>query len=255
MARRRGTNRRRRRGGFGFLYKLLSTLVICAVVVVALTLFFRVDVIVVTGAERYTQQQVIDASGVEIGDNLYLLNKQDLANKIPEQLPYIERVVRINRQPPDTLLIEVEESGTPLALVQDGSAWLISPTGKIVDQKPAAAAEGYAVIDGCQLLAPSVGAKKIALSTEYATQQKSLLDLLAALEERGLQDQVRAIHLDDISVLTMEYGGRFTVELPYNADYIYKLRALEAVVGKLETNQAGTIQMTREDGKVHFIES
>ena len=38
MARRRHSNRRRRRGNFGFLYKLLSVLVICAAVVMALTL-------------------------------------------------------------------------------------------------------------------------------------------------------------------------------------------------------------------------
>ena len=45
MARRRHSNRRRRRGNFGFLYKLLSVLVICGAVVAALTLFFRVDTI------------------------------------------------------------------------------------------------------------------------------------------------------------------------------------------------------------------
>ena len=67
MARRRKSNRRRRRGSFGFLYKLLSTLAICAVVVAALTLFFRVDTIEVTGTERYTAQEVIDASGVDTG--------------------------------------------------------------------------------------------------------------------------------------------------------------------------------------------
>ena len=59
MARRRHSNRRRRRGNFGFLYKLLSVLVICAAVVMALTLFFRVDTIEVTGTERYTEKDVI----------------------------------------------------------------------------------------------------------------------------------------------------------------------------------------------------
>lgn len=61
-ARRRHSNRRRRRGSFGFLYRLLSVLVICGVIVVALTLFFRVDTVVVTGTQRYTQQEVIDAT-------------------------------------------------------------------------------------------------------------------------------------------------------------------------------------------------
>ena len=182
MARRRNSSRRRRRGSSGFLYKLLSMLAICAVIIVALTLFFRVETIVVTGTERYTAEEVIQASGVETGDNLFLLNKPTVNQRIRDALPYVERVKRINRKLPDTLLIEVEECGTPLAVVQDGSAWLVSPLGKIVEQLPAGQAEGYAVIDGCQLLTPTVGTK-IALATEYNAKKESLLDLLAALEE------------------------------------------------------------------------
>ena len=66
-------------------------------------------------------------------------------------------------------------------------------------------------------------------------------------------EQVNAIHLGEISMLTMDFDGRFTVELPYGADYAYKLRALETVIGKLETNETGTICLTREDGRVNFI--
>ena len=51
-ARRRHSNRRRRRGTFGFLYKLLSVFLICGCLVAAITLFFRVDTIEVTGMER-----------------------------------------------------------------------------------------------------------------------------------------------------------------------------------------------------------
>ena len=246
MARRRNSSRRRRIGSSGFLYKLLSMLAICAVIIVALTLFFRVETIVVTGTERYTAEEVIQASGVETGDNLFLLNKPTVNQRIRDALPYVERVKRINRKLPDTLLIEVEECGTPLAVVQDGSAWLVSPLGKIVEQLPAGQAEGYAVIDGCQLLTPTVGTK-IALATEYNAKKESLLDLLAALEEAGLLDQAEAIHLEDPTVLSMEYAGRFLVEMPYQADYPRKLQALTQAVEQLETNQTGTIQLLRED--------
>ena len=63
MARRRNSNRRRRRGSFGFLYKVLSVLVICVAIIAALTLFFRVNQIEVTGQQRYTTEQVQEASG------------------------------------------------------------------------------------------------------------------------------------------------------------------------------------------------
>ena len=251
MGRRRNSNRRRR-GSFGFLYKLLSMLVICGAIVAAMTLFFRVDTIVVSGQERYTSQEIQDATGIAQGDNLFLLNKYDVAQNIVKALPYVEEI-RISRKLPDTLLIEVRECGTPLALVQDGSAWLISPGGKIVEQKSAAEVGDSGIIDGCKLLAPSVGTP-LALATEYADQQTSLLELLAALEDAGMLKQVDAIHLDDAGKVIMDYAGRFTVEMPYNADYAMKLKALRLSLesGKIQDNMTGTFDLMQENGDAYF---
>lgn len=252
-ARRRPSSRRRRgrRGGsFGILYKLLSILVICCAVVAALTLFFRIDTVEVTGEQHYTADEIITATGVRSGDNLFLMNKYDIAQSIVKKLPYIEEI-RIKRQLPDTLVVEVKECSTPLAVVQDGFAWFISPTGKIVDQKEEKDVGVTGVIDGCELLAPSVGSS-LALATEYATQQTSLLNLLAALNEAGLLDQVGAIHLGDLSILSMEYMNRFTVEMPYGADYQRLLLILQFAIGKLESNEKGTIRLSlnREYGAI-----
>ena len=251
MARRRHSNRRHR-GGFSVLYKLLSILIICTAIIVALTLFFRVDTIVVSGQERYTSQEIQDATGIAQGDNLFLLNKYDVAQNIVKALPYVEEI-RISRKLPDTLLIEVRECGTPLALVQDGSAWLISPGGKIVEQKSAAEGGDSGIIDGCKLLAPSVGTP-LALATEYADQQTSLLELLAALGDAGMLKQVDAIHLDDAGKVIMDYAGRFTVEMPYNADYAMKLKALRLSLesGKIQDNMTGTFDLMQENGDAYF---
>ena len=218
----------------------------------ALTLFFRVDTIVVSGQERYTCQEIQDATGIAQGDNLFLLNKYDVAQNIVKALPYVEEI-RISRKLPDTLLIEVRECGTPLALVQDGSAWLISPGGKIVEQKSAAEVGDSGIIDGCKLLAPSVGTP-LALATEYADQQTSLLELLAALEDAGMLKQVDAIHLDDAGKVIMDYAGRFTVEMPYNADYAMKLKALRLSLesGKIQDNMTGTFDLMQENGDAYF---
>ncbi len=257
MGRRRNSNRRRR-GSFGFLYKVLSMLAICGAIVVAMTLFFRVDTILVTGQQRYTQQEVVDASGIQTGDNLFLLNKYAVADSIARELPYIGiEDIWVRRKLPDTLLIEVKECGRPMAVVQDGSAWLVSSSGRIVEQKVASAAKEYGIIDGCELLSPSVGTQ-IALATEYSGQQESLLALLAALEESGQMEKVDAIHLGDLSTLTMDYVGRFTVQLSYGADYGAKLRALRQIMeesGAIQDNMTGTFDMRREDGRVNLIQN
>ena len=240
MARRRGSARRRRRGGSGFLYKLLSVFLICGCLVAAITLFFRVDTVVITGEKRYTEAEIRQASGVEDGDNLFLLNKYQVIRNIAEALPYIEiENTRIQRKLPDTLLIQVQECGDPLAWTQDGTVWLMSPAGKIVEQKTSTA--GYPTIDGCRLLA-------------YETRRESLLELLAVLDDTGDLAKVDAIHLGEASYISMDYMDRFTVKMPYQADFSYKLRVLELAINsdKIQDNMTGTFDMRQEDGQVIF---
>ena len=255
MGRRRSSGRRRR-GSSGFLYKLLSTLAISAAIIVAMTLFFRVDHVIVTGQQRYTSEEIVAATGVEMGDNLYLMDKNSIVAGMLEQLPYIENI-RISRKLPDTLLVDVRECGRPMALVQNGSAWLISPRGKIVEQTSLQAAAAYGILDGCDLLDPVVG-EKITLATEYASQQSSLLSLLEVLETAGELERVDAIHLEDLSMLTVDYIGRFTIQMPYEADYARKFRALRQILdesGAIQDNMTGTFDMRREDGKVNLIQN
>jgi len=256
MAKRRKTGRRRRRGGFGVLYKVLSLLLICACLIVALTLFFRIEHIVVTGQQRYTPEEVTAASGVEIGDNLYLLNKPTVVSNILETLPYIERVKRVNRELPDTLTIEVEESGRPIALVQDGGVWLISSAGKIVERLEGEDPGSYAVVTGLRLLAPAVGSP-IVVAVEDGRLEESLLSLLDALEAAGMLESVMGIRMDDPGYLAMDYTERFTVRLPYGADYPYKLRFLQAVLAdeKIQDNMTGTFDMCSDDGRTNFIQN
>ena len=250
-------NRRRRRGGSGFLYRLISMVLIAAVVVTALTLFFRVDEVLITGQQRYTAEEIRKASGVEQGDNLFLLNKHEVSASLGRELPYIESL-HIRRRAPDTLILEVRECQKPLALIQDGFAWLISPSGepngKIVDQLPVEEAEGYGRIEGCKLLAPAVNTR-IKLKTELELEQQALQKLMAALAEKDMMEAVDAIHLEDPSVLRLDLYGRFTLLLRYDADFSLKLKNLQAILesGKIQDNMRGSFDMRSEDGKTNFI--
>lgn len=246
MARKRGSGRRRRRNRFGFLYKLITVLVICGAIVAALTMFFKANTLLVEGNSRYSDEEVIAATGVTAGDNLFLLNKHAIARQLVEQLPYIE-TVHIDRKLPDTLLINMTECTTTFALEGEGVFWLMSDSGKIVDtaEEPGE----RPVINGCELLAPSVGSR-MALATERQTQQESLLALLAALKSAEVLEQVDAIHLDSSAELVMDYAGRFAVKMPYSADYDKMLAFLTIVMDTLETNETGVIDLTTE-GSAH----
>lgn len=245
MARRHGRGRRGRR--FGVLYKLLTLVVVCAAAVLALTLFFKVESVEVTGNSRYSAQEIQDACGVQLGDNLYLLSKPDMVQRLHQRLPYIDEV-RITRSLPNTLCVQVTEFTTVYAVEQEGTVWLLTSGGKIVET--AAERGDTPLIDGCELLAPSLGGD-VSFALELQNRQESLFALLTALESAELTGDVRAIHLGDPTVLSMDYTESFTVEMPYGADYPRLLRYLTLVIEELETNLTGVIDLTR-DGEPHF---
>lgn len=126
-------NRRRRRGRASFPLRLLCLAVVIAAFLSALTMFFRIDMIVVEGNERYTEEQIIEAAGVQKEQNLVLLNKYKVKQSIFDTLPYVETVV-INRKYPDALILTVTECTASAALTGENGTWLMSDEGKILER-------------------------------------------------------------------------------------------------------------------------
>ena len=250
MARRKRYNHKRRRGSLSFLYKLLAFVLICTAIALALTLFFRIRTIDVSGSQRYSAQEIIDAAEVQVGDNMFLMNKYRAAERICAALPYIE-TVQFRRDMPDGLRIIVTECTDPAAIVQDGKAYLLCDTGTIVDDVAASAAKKRIQVKGLTLVEPVVGQPaQAAEGQELALTQ--LLALMQALDERGMGGDVTLIDMSDPAQLTLGYLGRFNVYFPWDADSGYKLDYLLAVVEKLEANEKGVINMMQE-GKARFI--
>ncbi len=248
MSGRNRRRRRRRKGSFSFLYKLLVFFVICGAIVAALAVFFKVDTIEVTGNSRYTAQEIADSGGIHVGDNLFLINKFSAAEEITRSLPYISSV-RISRKLPDTLCIQVEENGTICAIEQSGGDWLLSGSGKLVEQ--AAAGEDVTRIVGLTPVDPQVG-MPLQVPAEQESAKESLLQLLQALNQRDALSRCQQISVADAAVITLRFDGRFDVLLSPDDDFGYKLDCLLAVVDtKLEQNEKGTIDLTRKE--VRFI--
>ena len=246
----RRSRRRKRQGSLAFLYRLLTFVLICGAIVAALSLFFKAEQIFVTGTSRYSQQQVLQASGIRQGGNLFLLNKYDAAARIRQQLPYVE-TVQFRRVLPNKLVVHVTECRDPVAIKQDGTVYLLCNKGNIVDTVSAAKWSQYIQIEGLTLLDPQVGSKARASATQQMVLER-LLEILTLLEEKGMLHQVQVIDLSDASRITMRYMSRFDVQFLWDADFDYKLDYLAAVVYRLEDNEKGSIDMTQE-GKVSFI--
>ena len=249
MAGRKKHNRRRRRGSFAPLYKLLCLALIMGAVAAAMAVFFKAEKIEVSGNSRYTAQQVVDVCGVEQGDNLFFMNKYEVAGRISQALPYVESV-SINRKLPESLCIRVTECVCDVALEQAGGVWLLCQTGKVVDfveVKP----EGSAVVTGVTLAEPAVGGLLAAAEGSEAAlaELRALLDHLRA---KGMLADVQEIHLEREDCVSFRYLDRLNVEIPWESDLDYKLDFLAAVVAKLEDYETGTLKMM-VDGEARLL--
>ena len=249
MARTRSVRHRRRRGRFNAVLKFLCVFLVIAAVIAAMTLFFRIESIVVSGNERYSGEEIIAASGIEIEDNMFLMDKYAVTAAIFHELPYVEEAT-LHRKLPDTILLEIHEGGCSAAVITKDGPWLISDKGKLLE-KTYEIPEDCTVVTGAELLEPECGGMA-KLDTESTFKETALLEFLQFAEEWGMRKDILSVELDDDTCLRFRYTGRFDVRMPWDADIDYKLQSLAAVVDYLEVNETGEINLMT-DGKASFI--
>lgn len=244
-------NRRRykKRRRFGFLYKMLVAIAMVVAVAIGATVFFRVEEMVVSGNERYTAQQVIDASGIAQGDNLFGMNKFDTARRIRRQLPYVEGV-NIRRGWPDALIITVTECQAAARLPGEEGEWLISKSGKMLELVENADA-GVIRVDGLRAVQPEAGLPLVVRENQQI-RGDGLLNLLRGLDQGDMLKKVTWIDMTSPSYILMDYDARFTVKLPVNGDFDYLLGAMGKAVATLEDYETGTLDLTVKDYTVVF---
>lgn len=266
---RKNQRRRRKRSRFGVLLKLLCAVTAVAALTVGSTVFFQAEEILVNGNVRYTQEEIVAATGIQLGDNLYKMNKGEICRELCRDLPYIQEA-NIRRSLPSTIIINVRElravaqiavpptyvaSAEELKQLPEGEEpprsatepWFISESGKLLE--PAGADSTAIVVTGLTPLDPASGtALKVPEGEELL--KTALLDLLAALEEQGKAENVSAVEIHP-GWMDMNYLNRFKVRMPLGGDLGKKLNVLEEVVKRTDAKHGetatGSIDLTRQD--------
>lgn len=100
--------RKRGKGRLGPLFKLLCAGAVAVALTMGATVFFQVETVAVTGNSRYSQEEIIKATGIQTGDNLFRMNKFQIAHQVLQGLPYVEELT-IRRALPSTIVLTVKE--------------------------------------------------------------------------------------------------------------------------------------------------
>lgn len=238
--------RRRRSGGSRLFRKILMVLSLFAALMIGAMVFFKVETVTVVGNYTYTQEQIVEVSGIEVGDTLFGINKFSVMQTLLSDLPYLTEV-NITRNLPNGITITTVEGYGVASIYHNGQWWLVNLQGKLLERGDASLVEGMPQIIGITPLAPGEGTI-LAVGQEESTKLSQLLLLLEALDSRGMLEQVTEfIDLSSETEIRFGYGSELTVVVPLYDTFTDTLFALERVIQSYEEEQVvlrGTLDLT-----------
>lgn len=233
------------RGGFPTWGKML---VAVAVVLLLMLVFFRVRTFEVEGNVRYSLEEISEASGLGEGDILMGVNKTSTASRLLVKLPYLEEVV-IEKALPGTIRFSVKECTASARVMSEFSTcWLINDSGKLLEEiedPEDTAYAAYPLISGTVLTMPFGG--EIA-EFDDSGRGEMAMELILALQATGLSEKVSEINLENAASVYLIYEDRIEVRLGDGSDGEYKLQYLKAVVGELDPEQKGALDLSFSTG-------
>ncbi len=237
----------------GRLYLIMSLLLILIALILALTVFFRVHHITVEGNTRNPSEKILEATGIQTGDNLFFVDLDAAAERVLIQFPYL-REVSIRRILPDKIHLTVTER-EPVGVVESGgSLWVVDGRGKVLEsfaKAQSASAPDVPRILGVDLGDVYVGGK-LTPADEALDLVSPVLSVLAALRENGLQSQVDTIRINSGFEVSFDCGGKYTVQMQIPCDIGDKIGFLARGLEKLETEESGVIDL-KVDKVFRFI--
>lgn len=220
----------------------LSAIIICAALVLGISVFFRVSNFEVSGATHYTESQIIEASGIKEGSNLVFLNRAAVESRITGELVYAA-MVTVSRRLPNTVVIEVRESGTVACVETESGLWLIDNYCRLLEPCPNSEADNYIKVQGFFALDPKPG-QKISSIEEDKPKVAYLEKLMTALHAAEMLEDVSSIDMSTSSNGQFNYLERFNIKLGRDSNLDGKLGLLKSTVEKLEPTDKGNIDLS-----------
>lgn len=237
--RRRKQRAKKRRRNNLFVRIAIGCVFLVIAIVVCIFVFFKIGKIRVEGSEKYKAAQVIEASGVELGDNLYTPTAASIQSKLDKKLPYIYAVT-LKHELPDTLVICVKETNACYAFKSTGAKetrYLLTDRNLKLLEVAKNAPNNCAVIEGASIKGADIGEKAVFKEAEKG---EMIQNIHNAFSKNHL-DNISEINVANIIDISVIYAGVLKVEIGQANDLDYKCKlAAGAIEDVLKDNKKAT---------------
>ena len=250
-------HQKRRKRRHRFLATLLVLFALTAGIMVCLAVFFKIENITVEGNSLYSTEEIISASGLQQGENLFRFSTDKLSKKLVNDFTYIDDV-QVKRQYPSGVVLQVNEAVGQLAYQAQDSYMLVSARGKVLEvsgEKP----QGVPLLMGMAETPLAQG--------EYVQpepEKKEVLEQIQQSLEKYGYDNMDIIDLRSTLEIRLLYQNRLLITLGTTNQLDYKLQFTKNIidtklsatdVGSIDASTGGTIKFRADENFLSVFEN
>lgn len=241
--------RRKKRRAVTALVTVIVLLIITGTVL-SLTVFFPIETLKISGSGRYTSEQIAAASGIDAGDNLFIVSANKTRETLQKTLPYIESVT-FKRSLPGTLVMTVKDAEEYICYNVSGKYYPVSRSGRVLN-------EYDALPEGLSEIRASGVKCRVGQKAEFTGDHTEELinELADALKSAGLSADY--IDITDEYSINFKVEGRFTVLLGTENYMDKKILHLKGMINNIDASKSGKIDLsmwTSSNTKGTFVET
>ena len=253
--------------------KLMAFALLLGVIVaggyLTMTMLFKISTIQVQAADGsavqtaggYTSDQILQALGVHLEENIFSFDPGSRAAALEKQFPLLESI-KVERQYPSTVVVRVTEA-VPTYAMHTESGWLtlsdqfkildcssVQPTGlcTLYGGEPVSSTPGDQLSYDAPQQDASGAASASAASAEPDGRLAALTELRSKLEEYGLLADVTRIEFADTEEMAFLYQDRVSILLGTLNELDYKLDRARYVLN----NEDGKGCAPTDTGRLDF---
>ena len=219
-------NKRRKRKMKKSSRIILSVLFFVVALIAALLTvpYFNISEISVTGISKLTEEEVIDASGIQTGNNVFMTDVKKAQRKI-EALPYAANA-SVFRKFPARIEIRIDEA-VLFAQVRCGDEYAGMDKNGLVLKKSQEPEEGVMTVEGLSPVKADEGERIEYESEDYYKIQDSLFN---EIEKHGLTGKIKTVDFQNRSYITMSTESGLDVYIGTEEELDYKINYLAAIL-------------------------
>lgn len=222
------------------------------------TLLFKIKKVYIYGCEKYSQQEIIEASGIRLGENLLLFNKDKAAENITNSFAYVEKT-EISKKLPGSLEINIKLETPEFFIENNEKYFLISLSGSVLEIS-GQEFDGVLKVKGLTLNNLDVlnsleyVDKKIVIN--YQNEQEKLdLEEIKNNVKNIFQDKIKEINIKNRDKITLSYENRIEIIIGDMKNINYKMQTAKEIIStKLCEEDKGSldVSLVETDGKSYF---